>query len=1064
VKPAPPSILIAGPVNVRASLEQALTAREVRVHGCSFPDLIATCAGTSPSLVVLAGTMKGVELGMAATALAEHVATRAIPVAILTAEPGVPPARRADAAPLTLVLSHQGITSVVERLVELSRSGQRPQGRPGAVAEEAGASKSGVEPQVDDRLDPFLSDEPSEDTGSGPIRALHLQASIASEPSTNVTRSRDWTWEDSPQGTALTDDNDDQKAAKQRRLARTMMGVAPAAPGAAAGQGPTQGPGVDGGEGEGDMPAPAASRAGAWGAKSDSVMPTGFPPSRPKPLARAALRKAEPSTVGPLPTDEEQAPVISPIVGPPRTAAKARPKTMLGVGLPLPGVIPAAHPPEPAAAAPAPANPAAATKAEPAAPATPAAAPASPAAATSAAAPDAKKARPRTMLGLGLGAPPAAPATPAGPAAPAAPAATAAPAAPAAAPPAAAVPAKPASSISSTGFPAVQGTPPARSPKFTPAVPMPAVSPKSPAVGPAARPTPAAATAKPAVPAAPAQPAAKPAAPAPAAQGPAAAAPAATPAAASAASSTPRSAAPGPRRSANRTIMGGMGSPLSPPPPVNLPSHRPDDTAVVVTEPERPAASITASGGFAAATPTGPAAAQFGGAASMDFTDEPTVVGDSVKRAAAKDLDTPDDLLEDDAPKPGAAATQMAGADDDFDDFDELGLGSDHDEATQILDQSSIAAAKLEALRAKSAQPDDTDLDTLRPPATPAAPPAPPAQRAAPKPSQQFDDFEVAATEPPPPGVGIDGIVPEGTLSLTDALELDFDEPDRLGRTLEMSDEPITGGAANPDPLPPVRPKGYQQSHSGTEEDTEIVAGLTKQLEKKAAKPAAASGSSRGWLWATMAIVLVGGVAATAWYVAPTLLGTAAHSDDTVAHTPVPTPPAVGPVPTPPVAPTPTTAVAANPDTPPTPPVEPPPVAVAEVPPAPPVEPPPVEPPPVAEVAPAPPVAPPVAPPAAAPAGGDEARLRQALAANAQDYESMAALAEVLLARGNNDEALTLAQAAVRGRARVGRYHMIYGDARAATGDRSGASRSWSRAVEVDPALTAEVNRRRSAN
>ena len=134
MKSTQPSILIAGPVNVRASLEQALVPHEVRVHGCSFPDLIATCAGTSPSLVVLAGSMKGVELGMAATALADHVATRGIPVAILTAEPGVPPARRSDAAPLTLVLSHQGIVSVAERLVELARNAQGPRGRAGAVA------------------------------------------------------------------------------------------------------------------------------------------------------------------------------------------------------------------------------------------------------------------------------------------------------------------------------------------------------------------------------------------------------------------------------------------------------------------------------------------------------------------------------------------------------------------------------------------------------------------------------------------------------------------------------------------------------------------------------------------------------------------------------------------------------------------------------------------------------------------------------------------------------------------------------------------------------------------
>ncbi|MCA9534254.1 MAG: hypothetical protein KC593_11265, partial [Myxococcales bacterium] len=311
----PGSILIAGPVNVRASLEAVLAERGFRAHGCSFSDLIATCAGASPSLVVLAGSMKGVELGVAASALAEHVATRAIPVVILTGEPGAPPSRRADAAPLTLVLSAQGIDAVATRLIELAQASAAPKGQGGVVVEPGPSSKSGGDAAPDGRLSPFLVGEPTEDTGSGPIRALHLHATIANEPSSDVTRSRDWTWEDSPQGTALTDDNDDQKAAKQRRLARTMMGVAPARPGSEA-SAPGQAQGPD--EGDGDMPAPAASRAGAWGAKSDSVAPTGFPPARAKPLARAALRKAEASTVGPLP-DEEQAPFISPIVGPPRS-------------------------------------------------------------------------------------------------------------------------------------------------------------------------------------------------------------------------------------------------------------------------------------------------------------------------------------------------------------------------------------------------------------------------------------------------------------------------------------------------------------------------------------------------------------------------------------------------------------------------------------------------------------------------------------------------------------------------------------------------------------------------
>ena len=53
--------------------------------------------------------MRSVTWSSFALVLADHVATRCIPVAILTAEPGVPPARRSDAAPLTLVLSHQGI-------------------------------------------------------------------------------------------------------------------------------------------------------------------------------------------------------------------------------------------------------------------------------------------------------------------------------------------------------------------------------------------------------------------------------------------------------------------------------------------------------------------------------------------------------------------------------------------------------------------------------------------------------------------------------------------------------------------------------------------------------------------------------------------------------------------------------------------------------------------------------------------------------------------------------------------------------------------------------------------
>ena len=86
----------------------------------------------------------------------------------------------------------------------------------------------------------------------------------------------------------------------------------------------------------------------------------------------------------------------------------------------------------------------------------------------------------------------------------------------------------------------------------------------------------------------------------------------------------------------------------------------------------------------------------------------------------------------------------------------------------------------------------------------------------------------------------------------------------------------------------------------------------------------------------------------------------------------------------------------------------------------------------------------------------------RALTLDEENYEAMASLAEVLLARGQNDEALDLAQTAVRRRARVGRYHLIYGDVRAAMGDRSGASRSWSRATDVDPSLASAVAQRRS--
>ena len=137
MKPDVPNVLIAGPVNVRASLEQALGERGVRVHGCSFPDLIATCAGSSPRLVVLAGSMKGVELNMAATALAEHAATRAIPVVILTGEPGAPPARRPDAAPLsqrhavrrgTLLRDQPAVVVVVVALAAAPCERARPRG------------------------------------------------------------------------------------------------------------------------------------------------------------------------------------------------------------------------------------------------------------------------------------------------------------------------------------------------------------------------------------------------------------------------------------------------------------------------------------------------------------------------------------------------------------------------------------------------------------------------------------------------------------------------------------------------------------------------------------------------------------------------------------------------------------------------------------------------------------------------------------------------------------------------------------------------------------------------
>ncbi|MCA9579330.1 MAG: tetratricopeptide repeat protein, partial [Myxococcales bacterium] len=285
-------------------------------------------------------------------------------------------------------------------------------------------------------------------------------------------------------------------------------------------------------------------------------------------------------------------------------------------------------------------------------------------------------------------------------------------------------------------------------------------------------------------------------------------------------------------------------------------------------------------------------------------------------------------------------------------------------------------------------------------------------------------------------------------------------------------------------------------------EDTEIVAGLTKKLDEREANPGKSSG--RGWVLATVAIVGVIGVAGGAWYMAPTLLGTVAHSEDTVESTPVPAAGEVGSVPTPtPSEPTPTTGtttqagLAAPPSgsEPPAaapPAAEPPAPTVPEAPaptvaeaPAPPAPTPPAPTPPAPSAATPPTPTPPAAvntaglpsDPAEASAAlvtraeqqagagdraGAEASLRRALTLDDENYEAMAKLAEVLVASGQHEEALSLAQTAVRRRARVGRYHLIYGDVRAAMGDRSGASRSWSRAVDVDESLAAEAARRRS--
>ncbi len=1082
--PGSPSILIAGPVNVRASLERALGEHEVRVHGCSFSDLIATCAGTSPALVVLAGSMKGAELNVGATALADHAATRNTPVAILTSEPGAPPTRRADAAPMTLVLSHQGIAHVAARLAELAQRSPAPR-PPAPIAEESVSSIRGGKPLSGGRLDPFLDGDPTEDTGSGPIRALHLRASIASDASPVEASARDWTWEDSPQGTPVTDDNELKDSAKRRRLARTMMGVAPAKPSGATGGGPVQGSGVGADD---ELPAPRASRAGVWGSTSESSAPTGFPAA--KPLARAVLRKAEPSHVGPLP-DEGQAPVISPIVAPLRPAAKkSRPKTMLGVGLPSKG----------------------------------------------AGASKGAKMKPRTMLGLGL---PAAGSSASPPSKPASPLASR---------PAASAPTPPARKPSAPAIPAV----PAPAPRKPSAPSMPAVSAPAPRK-PSAPSMPAVSAPAPRKPSAPSM--------------PAVAASPASPASSAKSASGTLSGAPSPlkapsRRPASRTMIGGMTSPLG----ASSAPARGEPTAAYPTGRSPAPLSKPETAASTPSTST-PAASRFGGAASMDFADEPTVVGDSVREAVAKGLNpggfedaaqapvpvvssaalsAPTREVDLDAPEPSSVpdAGQEVGQDLDLDD--------DMDDATQVLDQSSIAMAKLEALRAKSAKPDAADVDTLRPPPTPlpgpvptAPSPLPPAdlgERLANKaPNEEdLDDLETAETEPPPAGVGLRGVsddgppppgfIPEATMSLTDALELDSSEflaEDPLGRTmgeesLESSDsgavidDAIVGGAANPDAPIPVRPPGYQQSHSGTEEDTEIVAGLTKQLEaEQRAK------SSKKWVWATLGLCAIGAVAAGAVF-APKFLGETAHSGSTTEEVPVPSgplgttgaegQPEVPPAPVGdgdpataegnpeataegnPEAADPAVDPATDPATDPT--VDPAanPTAEATPEPEPPVEPP-VEPPapePPPEVAAVEPTPPPVAPtpavdgsglpsdPTAASealvaraetqaSGGDaagaQASLRRAIELDDENYEAMASLAALLIAGDSPspaaaEEAVNLANRAVRRRARVGRYHLIYGDARAAAGDRRGASRSWSRAEEVDPSLAAEVRRR----
>lgn len=81
---------------------------------------------------------------------------------------------------------------------------------------------------------------------------------------------------------------------------------------------------------------------------------------------------------------------------------------------------------------------------------------------------------------------------------------------------------------------------------------------------------------------------------------------------------------------------------------------------------------------------------------------------------------------------------------------------------------------------------------------------------------------------------------------------------------------------------------------------------------------------------------------------------------------------------------------------------------------------------------------------------GVDAKLALSLRYDEDNHRAMATYARYFIAKEDADEAVEWARRALLERPRAG-YHVLYGDARRAAGDRAGAQRSYRRALSIDP-------------